>query len=323
MSFLAPGLRELARVTRRQIVRGRLVLERRKLARLEAALGLLGWQQADYDENTQPYVNRLMDYEREQARLGNESASLAQKIGELEKQRAAHLQEHEKAAAEALRSQLPAAQSEKELEVEIAAQRKQARELEARLPVLQRELDEAEAKYRALVDRESFSSEHTEELMELRRVLLAIPKEKSEWEGKLALTNEGLRRLNELLKHLRDANREFEKADAALASEIAEQQRAKRRVEKESDVVEKAKTDPYREIGRALADHEIAPLNQPEALRAVLGQRERISAGEAELADSAAASAQENRPAVRTFFVFLGSCVALVLFFAILAIFTQ
>src|SRR4051812_6210520 len=49
-------LRELARIVGCQTRRLRLIFERRKLARLESALGLLGWQQADYEGPAQDEV---------------------------------------------------------------------------------------------------------------------------------------------------------------------------------------------------------------------------------------------------------------------------
>jgi chromosome segregation ATPase len=302
--------------------RVRLVFACRKLARLETALGLLGWQQADYDESTQAHVNQLMDCEREQARLTNESAALGLEIEELERQRGARQREHEEAVAEALRREQPAAKNEKQLAAEMATQRKQRREIEARLPVIDEELAAAEEQYRALVDRENFSREHEDDLLDLRRVILALPREKAEWQGKLALTEQRLRSMEELAGRLREARVGFEKDDASFGAEIAECQRAKRVLEKQVDTLEKAKSDPYREIGRTLADHKIAPLNQPDALAVVLEQRERIAHREAAVAASLEASAGEDRAAVRTFWLLAGGFGGVVLI-AILAIAAQ
>lgn len=299
-----------------------LIFERRKLARLEAALGLLGWQQADYDESTQAHVNQLMDCEREQARLTNESAALGLRIEGLEKQRGVRQREHEEAVAEALRREQPAAKNEKQLEAEMAAARKQRREIEARLPVIDGELEAAEQQYRVLVDRDNFSREHEDELLDLRRVILALPREKAEWQGKLALTEQSLRSMEELSMRLREAQGRFEKDDAALGAEIAECQRAKRVLEKQIDTLEKAKDDPYREIGRALADNKVAPLNQPQALVEVLAQRRQIAGREAAVAASVEASASEDRTDVGHFWLLAGGLVAAGLV-AILAIAAQ
>ena len=299
-----------------------MVFERRKLARLETALGLLGWQQADYDDCTQAHVNQLMDCEREQARLTNESAALGLKIDELEKQRGVRQREHEEAEGEALRREQPAAKNEKQLEAEMAATRKQRREIEARLPVLDRELGATEERYRALVDREDFSREHEDDLLELRRVILALPREKAEWQGKLALTEQSLRTMEELAGRLREAQVRFEKDDAALGAEIAESQRAKRGLEKQIDTLEIAKGDPYREIGRTLADHKIAPLNQPQALATVLQQRHQIVQWETAVAASMESSALEDQTDVRDFWLLVGGLVVAA-FVVILAIVAQ
>lgn len=298
------------------------MFERRKLARLETALGLLGWQQADYDDSTQAHVNQLVDCEREQARLTNESAALGLKIEGLEKQRGVRQREHEEAVAEVLRREQPAAKNEKQLEAEMVAARKQRREIEARLPVIDEELEAAEEQYRALVDREDFSREHEDDLLDLRRKILALPREKAEWQGKLALTEQSLRSMEELAGRLREAQVRFEKDDAALGSEIAECQRAKRRLEKQVDMLEKAKGDPYREIGRTLADHKIAPLNQPQALATVLQQRQQIAQRETAVAASMEASAREDRTDVRNFWLLCGGLV-IAAFVVILAIVAQ
>jgi len=299
-----------------------LIFERRKLARLEAALGLLGWQQADYDESTQAHVNQLLDCEREQVRLTNESAALGLRIEGLEKQRGVRQREHEEAVAEALRREQPAAKNEKQLEAEMAAVRKQRREIEARLPVIDGEIEAAEQQYRVLVDRDNFSREHEDELLDLRRVILALPREKAEWQGRLALTVQSLRSMEELSMRLQEAQRRFEKDDAALGAEIAECQRAKRVLEKQIDTLEKAKGDPYREIGRALADNKVAPLNQPQALAEVLAQRRQIAGREAAVAASVEASALEDRTDVGHFWLLAGGLVAAGLV-AILAIAAQ
>ena len=98
-----------------------------------------------------------------------------------------------------------------------------------------------------------------------------------------------------LLEALVAKRKEFEKRDQELDDEVADLQRKKRKVEKQVDALEKSKSDPYREIGRALADQKIEPLNQPEALTVVLQQRKKIVGIEAAIAVSLAASAAEGQ----------------------------
>ncbi len=292
MKSLVPGLRELARGVARLTHRLRLMLERRKLARLETALGLLGWQQADYDTATQAHVNRLNDFEREQARLTNEGAALALEIQRIEERRGIAERELAEAQAVALEKEYPAAGTPADLEELAAEKRRASKALEARRPVLDRELADAERQYRGMVLPAHPTPQQQTELLRLRKLILALPKERAEWQAKLEESERQIAAMESLLTALRAAQADFAQRDREWTAEIAARQRARRKLGKESAALEKVKTDPYREIGRTLADHLVAPLNQPDALTAVLRQREVIAAGEATIAASRAESAQ-------------------------------
>jgi hypothetical protein len=298
VNYFAPALRELARTLGRLWHRLRLVFARRKLARLETSLGLLGWQQVDFDSTTQQHADRLNAHEREQARLNNESAALALAMQELEEQRAARQREAAEAVAGALeQEQLPATTGE-ELDRELAARRKECKEVEARLPVLDRELRAAEERYRSFILPATPPPEVQEELFRLRKVILALPQERAQWQARLEEIKKLIARMEVLQPILQRARTEFAERDAALAAEIAAHRRTKLKVEKQGNALESSKADPYREIGRTLADHELAPLNQPEALAAVLAQRQAIAAQEMLVAASRAASGAEDRAAL-------------------------
>ena len=297
MKTLAPGFRELGRILRRSVLRGRLWRERRALASAETALGLLGWQQADYDTEAQAHVNQLTDCERAQAALANESAAHALEIERLAGQRAQEQAKWEQRRAAMLARTQPAVATAEEIEALATARRKEGKAIEARLPVLDREAHAAEQQYRAVVVA-GVTLESQRELDRLRKVILAIPREIAEWRARLDESREEVAALEALLGLLRVARMEFEKGDAVLAGEMAVHLRAKRKIEKEIAALEKAKSDPYRAIGRVLADHRIAPLNQPETLSAVLDRRKFLTATEAALAALCAASASEERAAV-------------------------
>ncbi len=274
----------------RQSNRVRLILERRKLSRFETALGLLGWQQADYDSATQQQVNRLMDCEREQARITNDSAAIGLEIQQLEKRRGTAEREFAEAVSAALEKEHPTAVTIDALEAKVEATRRDRREIEARLPVLDRELRDAEEQYRALIVPDLPPPEVQTQLLKWRKRIMALPREKSEWVGKLHEVAGELDAMEKLLEALTEARTQFEKRDEELADEISAQQKSKRKVEKQIDGLEKAKSDPYREIGRTLADQNIGPLNQPEALTAVLAQRKKIGRIEAAIDASLAVS---------------------------------
>lgn len=293
--MVSPVLRNLFRAIGRQFSRLRLVLERRKLDRLETHLGLLGWQQADYDHGTQQHADRVTAYEREQARLTNESAQLGLQIAELDGQRGALTSQHAETVAAVLQKEHPTAASVEELESQLTAKRKECRELEEHLAASDRELAAAEEKYRSLITPEMPSLQIQTELQHWRRVIMAHPREKADRAAKLHRATSEMMAMEALLESLEQRREQFEKQDQELDSKVTALQRAKRKVEKQIDSLEKSKADPYREIGRALADQKIHPLNQPEALKDVLQQREKIAGIEAAIAASLAAGRGEKQ----------------------------
>ena len=306
MNYLAPGLRELARIFQRLSCRLRLGWQRRQLAGLESKLGLLGWQQADYDPGTQQHVDRLTSYERTQVQWTNESAALGLTIQQLEERRISERATYERQHAERVAVREPLVGPVEEREREFNTKQRERKELEERIPTLDREKAADEEKYRALLAKGNHTPGEEAEVQRLQRRVIAIPQEKQEWRKKLAVLEVELPRLEtDLIQRrallsveteaLQTLEKTFAKSDDALASELAARKRDKQKLEKRIDALEKDKAQPYREIGKALADHNIEPLNQPQALAAVLAQRERIAAQEAQLAASLKKSRAENR----------------------------
>lgn len=287
-------LRELGRIAGRQAHGVRLFVERRKLARLESALGLLGWQQADYEGAAQEEVQRLTAYEREQGRLTNESAGYGIEITKLEEQRASEESACVAAQSAALQQAQFGAENFEALETLLAARRKEVREIAARLPVIERELQDAEKQYRALVGPELPAPEIRAQILQFQRLIMALPREKAEWIEKGQVAEEGAEAMEAVRDELRTMRAAHDARVKEMAAQISECQRSKRKVEKQIEALEKAKANPYREIGRALADNRIAPLNQPDALTAVLTQREKVAGFEAAIAASLAESAREG-----------------------------
>lgn len=331
MNFLAPGLRELARLSDRSFCRLRLVAQRRTLAQLESKLGLLGWQQAEYDAHTQQHVDQLNDVERVQAQLTNQSAELGVAIAKLEEKRTFErtAYEQERAAQEAKRALL--LEPVQETERALGEQQRAARELQERVATLDRELQVDEEKYRALLALGDQTIEQAAEVQRLQKRVIAIPHEKREWQEKLRAVEVVVSRIEGELHERRAVlsvemealsalEKKFQESDAALVGEIAARKREKQKLEKESDALEKTKTQPYREIGKVLADHGIEPMNQPQALEAVQAQREQIAAVEARLAESLVQSAGEKQVDVWTAWVLL-LCLVLLLWFGLWIVF--
>jgi chromosome segregation ATPase len=300
------GLRELARLLDRLTCRLRLLSQRRQLGRFESHLGLLGWQQADYDSGTQRHVDRLADCERSQAQLTNESATLGLTLQQLEERRTLERTTFERQQAERKATREPFVGTVEEGDKALAAKERERRELEERIAILNRELGNAEEKYRVLLAQGAHDTSGEAEVQRWQRLVISIPREKLEWEGKLSVLMESLQRLEIDVRQrraqlsvettaLQTLEKAFEESDMALTREIAVRKREKQNLERQIDDLEKAKTHPYREIGKVLADQRIEPVNQPEALVAVLTQREKIAAQQAKLTASLEKSRRENR----------------------------
>ena len=85
-----------------------------------------------------------------------------------------------------------------------------------------------------------------------------------------------------------------------LAGELREAEKEKARVAAEVEKLESAKLDPYREIGRVLADSGVAARpNQPEALNRVQALRQKVKGHADAIAASRARTAQEDRDQLR------------------------
>jgi chromosome segregation ATPase len=302
----SPGYRQIARLFTRLALRCRLLVERRKLARLETELGLLGWQQADYNEATQQEVRKLTDFEREQARLTNESAELGNALRDFCERR-----EKEKAEYFARKASFLASLSA--LEKPIAALRRKLVAQHQAQEDVENNLAELEAKMEEAVKDPKIAKARTpEERTELLRFdyrFREVPDKLKNARAKLAGIKEAVRgeesdldRNLPVLKALEErllANQtQFDAQDAELEKEISSRKRAKRKIERDINTLEKAKSHPYREIGRALADSHIAPLNQPEALEKVRSQRLRNRGLESAIATSLDASRREPRQAL-------------------------
>jgi len=273
VNYLAPGLRELGRIFDRLFCRIRLVRQRRTLAQLESKLGLLGWQQAYYDSGTQQHVDRVTDVERAQAQLTNDSATLGLSVQQLEERRTSERATFESQRAARIAARDPLVGPVEEGERALSAKQKERKEIAERIPRLDRERLSEEEKYRVLLAkgrphsqggrrgcsacsgaRSRSRSRKRSGRKKLTAVELEIPRIESELEQRRAM-------LSVEVEALRVLEKAFAESDAALAAEVAMHKRDKQKLEKQVDALEKTKTQSYREIGRALADQRIEPLN--------------------------------------------------------------
>ena len=322
MNRFSPGYRQISRLFTRLALRCRLLLERRKLGHFETQLGLLGWQQADYNEATQEEVRKLTDFEREQSRLTNESAELGNAIREFCERRA-----KEEAEYEARKASFKASLAELEkpiavLERKVEARRKELQEAERTVAALEEKLEEAgQANARTLEERtEAGRSDYRfrEVPNKLKDARAELARIKEEVRGEESDLGRNLPVLKALEERLLANQTQFDALDAELEKEISSRKRAKRKIEKEINALEKAKTHPYREIGRALADCHIAPMNQPGALGNVYAQRLRIRALESAIGALLEESRREPREALLNSWQWWVALLGLIVMLAIL-----
>lgn len=310
MNYFTPGLREIARKLSRQRHRLRTYFARRDLTKAETALGLLGWQQAEFDEKTQAEVDKINAYEREQSRLTNESAGLAKELRELRVQREAARKIFEEKRRDLEGQRAHAATDHPAIEKQLAELRKGEPTLERRVPELDRELRNINRLYGDLITAANQTAQMKAELSRLRERTVTIANEKAD------LRNQHLRTVTEvrglearlerdhetiaaLEREQRELQAQFDAADGQFAGEIRTRDREKARIEKEINAIETAKTNPYLQIGRVLADSGVAPMNQPGALDKVKRLRGRLVELRQLISLSFETSALQDRETVR------------------------
>ena len=327
MNLLSPAPRELARILARQAGRLRLVLARRRLAKAETNLGLLGWQQADFEGEAHRHIDQLANVEREQARLTNESAKCGLAIRRVQDAGAAARRQFEQ-ARHALETERATVAGPVEETARQCAERERMRDHFAeRAAALERELADANRQHAALLASGTLTPDARAALGRLRQRTAGLPSELADLRlrqqrlaGELRPIEEALARGRAAVavedEKLRVQRAEFGETEQTQQKELSACQRAKQSVEQDIEGLEKAKGDPYRQIGRMLADSGIAPLNQPHALAAVESDRAAVARIEQNIADSLEASRREDRTALQNswgFWVVALAVIALLL----------
>ena len=297
---------------------------RKQLAKLETELGVLGWQQAEFDPQTQGEVEKILHAEREQSRLTSESAALAQAISELKAQREqARLAFEEKSAPLTAESRAIGENIEKS-GAQITMLRRQVSDLESREPRLERELREVTRVFDSLLAHEAQTPEMRDQQAELRERIKAIPGQLAESQTR---RSRAVLEIEELQKSVASENtrkvalagetRELESThraeDRKLADAISKKEREREKSHAANARLEKEKANPYREIGRVLADSGVPPMNQPHALDAVQAGRLHLMEIEHAITTSQAESAGEDRALVQHSFIVLGAVAVAVL----------
>lgn len=325
MDYLTPGLRELARQLQRLALRVRLRLRQRELDRAETDLGLLGWQQADFDAETQRQVDEIQQVEREQTRLTNDSARVGNALRQIQTEYAAARKEFEDSRRELEAERRKLREPHEGVQRQLAEKRKIEPNFERRIPELDRELREVQKLYAELLVQEGQTPKTRNELVRLRERIVAIPNEKADLRTQHLRTASEIRVLEETLaregeavrgvdEHLAALQKTWGERDRTFALQLKTLGREKEAIEGQINALETAKANPYQRIGQVLADNHIAPLNQPQALDKVKALQLGVGELHQMILESLAVSAQEDRRLVHTsFWIWAGMAVIVLL----------
>jgi hypothetical protein len=100
--------------------------------------------------------------------------------------------------------------------------------------------------------------------------------------------------------------------ESRLHGKIRDNERKREQIGKRIESLNRKKEDPYRLIGRCLADEGIPPMNQPEALENVMAVRLSVQEIETQIAGSLACTAQVNRRELQLFYALAGLVILVV-----------
>lgn len=332
MDYVQPGLREIGRQAARLLLRARLALARRRRAKALTQLGLLGWQGADFDPETQRQVDEIQNVEREQSRHLNDAATHSQAVRRLMGEREQARRTHQEARKE-IEAELKRANEKKALlERQVAEKRKVEPKFQQRIPELDRELRETNKLYSELLVMEKQTPQTKQEIIRLRERIVAIPNEKNDLRTSHLRSVTELRTLEENLarqvefvaavqQRITYAESQWEAADAALVASIKAAEKEKAAAERQYAALENAKDNPYQRIGEVLSGSGLGPINQPEVLEKVREVDVEVALLEGQILDSQAATGNEDPAALKMSLVLWGAVALLVLIVLFVVIF--
>jgi DNA repair exonuclease SbcCD ATPase subunit len=292
---------------------------RRSLFQAETELGWLGWEQVDFfDNEIGAEVKKVQEFENTQASLQNTTAELSGRKAAIDEELAREQALHDQAQAALAADRAP-----------IAAQLQQAEATRRhKLDSVERfgqAIDEIKALEQRLEDHsKSFmhvvnptmairaeAREVSDELARLvgeRKLVLAdkanAAHEAAGLETVIARLRAELQRIDAAADAARDT---LDAAAHRLTGETRLLTREKERSSLRMAHLDREKEEPYRAIGACLADHGIAPLNQPLILEKVVTLRLRQYEIDDTLSDLRAASAAAHPATLIVFYLLLAS----------------
>lgn len=286
-AFLQDGVRDLGRRLRIAW----LWLQRHRTGRAlylaEAELGWLGWEQTEfYDEAVAAEVKKIQEFEDAQAALLNTNAELSGRKAALDEELAREKEKHDKAVAilesgkASLLTELRQVEARRRLKYEAVTRFEKAME---ELSALEKNLEARSHSYLAITNPSLQTRVNAREVSdELSRVSgekKLVGADKLAALRDAAATEPELSRLRTELNRIETASSEARDGLAAATKRLAAEMHLVDRNHRSSNIhigkLDREKKAPYRNIGACLADHAIAPMNQPVILEKVITLRAR------------------------------------------------
>ena len=323
--FVTAGFDELERKLQRTADRVRILLEKRRLTKTEINLGALGWQQVDdFPPEIEGEIRAIHAMERQQADLSNQSADIQWEIDALQLRRKENGKNLEDLLAELEPALQPLVEWRTEAEKSIQTGNESIQRFDKAIADLESAHESFGVRLQALTsEKQTFSVRDQVLWIEERR--MALGNEKEDLQHSRVKTTMDLKttaqqiqtvqiQIEELNQKIRVARDEAGARDRELNSQINILEKQKKNASKNVESLDKKKSPAFLAIGRCLADAEIAPMNQPEALEHVVAHRGKIAGLQEQITHSLARSSQVPASTLMAFYV------AMFLFLAIIAV---
>jgi chromosome segregation ATPase len=317
VNFLNAGGREIIRKACRQRLRFSGWLRARQLRHAEVELGWLGWEQADFfDAEMESEIAKIRVFEKEQAQLVNASADLSAHIQEIEEKRAKAKTELEEKLKNLATERAPLEATRAEAVIMLRNKREWRGRMVRNVEDSHRLRDGLQKGHDELLAIEPRTAETLADIHRVVEEQGRAERERTELKNTHSRLNEEIATLEEAIAeldrqlsvfygHEREARGKFEALETERAAKIAESEHERAASAKQMAELDTKKTEPYRRLGQCLADNNIAPRNQPDALIHVHELRDQLAAAEQEIARSLDETASENPGDLAKFYALL------------------
>jgi chromosome segregation ATPase len=286
------------------------------LTAAEIHLGQLGWQQVDFPPEVERQIHAINAVELKQAQISNQSADIQSNIDDLQRRREVNKKLLDGMISGIEADKAPLLQAREVARQPLAVKQEGIRRFEQAMAGVMKNHAALALEIQQLNSISQPDLDVQQELVQLKDRLIECDFEREDMQrAVMRLENEIKAQMQQVavldLKiqdhdiKISDARDTFNAGDKELVAEINSLQRGKRETTKMVDRLDKRKSDAYLQVGRCLADFNIAPRNQPESLQHVLTHRDIVRSYEQSMTESLEASSQISPGTMRKFYIFI------------------